>query len=73
MKDTRKIRVTLQIETPYDNNLLNNKFMLDNRIQDIVKYGELAYQVTSGELKPSKDPVTRDPIYNNYNKSNPRN
>jgi hypothetical protein len=63
----KTIRVTLNIETPYDSELLNYKYMLDNRIKDIVKYGELCYQVTSGDLSPTSDPITRDPIYNNNN------
>jgi len=64
MTSEKKIRINLEIETEYNNELLNNGSLLNKKIIEILKKNHLSYKVTAGVLKPSKNPTIVDAEFN---------
>lgn len=64
MTSEKKIRINLEIETEYNNALLNNGSLLNKKILEILKKNKLCYTVTAGYLKPSKNPRIVDAEFN---------
>lgn len=64
MTSEKKIRIELEVETEYNNELLNNGSLLNKKIIDIIKNNKLSYKVTAGYLKPSLNPTIVDAEFN---------
>ena len=64
MTSEKKIRINLEIETEYNNELLNNGSLLNKKIIEILNKNKLSYKVTAGVLKPSKNPTIVDAEFN---------
>lgn len=57
-KQNRTIRVTLTIDLPYDNELLNYGKKLDSKLREVINNTEhLCCSVQAGYLEFSKEPV----------------
>ena len=60
MEKTKKIRATITVELPWDNELLNYGHKLDKSIRAVIdNTSYISCSVVAGNLEPSKEPVIR--------------
>ena len=56
----KKIRATITVELPWDNELLNYGYKLDKAIRAVIdKTDHISCSVVSGNLEPSKEPIIK--------------
>jgi len=60
LEKEKKIRATITVELPWDNELLNYGYKLDKAIRAVIdKTDHISCSVVSGNLEPSKEPVIK--------------
>lgn len=60
LEKEKKIRATITVELPWDNELLNYGYKLDKALRAVIdKTDHISCSVVAGELAPSKEPVIR--------------
>lgn len=60
LEKTKKIRATITVELPWDNELLNYGHKLDKAIRAVIdNTSHISCSVVAGNLEPSKEPVIR--------------
>ena len=58
--DVKKIRATINVELPYDSELLNHGDKLDKELKRVLTSNYISCKIVSGNLKDCKDPVVYD-------------
>jgi len=62
-KNSKSILVTIAVELPYDDKLLNYNSKLNNAVLEVIGDGEFACSVTAGSNLTSEHPINKGESY----------